>query len=145
MKITIRSPQTENEWVQYYDLRWRVLRRPWQQPRGSEKDELEENAAHKAAILDNKIIAVGRVHFTNQTEAQIRYMAVDKDYQSKGTGKLILNTLEQTAKERNIRKIFLHARDNAVAFYQSNHYKISEPSHILYGKIQHYRMDKTLS
>jgi len=121
-----------------------MLRKPWQQPRGSEKDELEENAAHQAAILNNKIIAVGRIHFTEQNEAQIRYMAVDREHQSKGTGKLILDALEQSARDRNISKIFLHARDNAVVFYQSNQYQITEPSHILYGKIQHYRMEKAL-
>ncbi len=37
MEIEIRSPKTELEWVNYYDLRYRILRQPWNQPIGSEK------------------------------------------------------------------------------------------------------------
>ena len=144
MKISIRSPQTEDEWSQYYDLRWRILRQPWQQSKGSEKDDIEDSSEHLAALLHNRIIAVGRIHFSSQTEAQIRYMAVDKEHQSKGTGKLILNALEDIARDREISQLFLHARENAVAFYKKNQYLTIEPSHILYGKIKHFRMEKTL-
>jgi hypothetical protein len=37
MEIKIRPPKTKSEWENYYDLRFRVLREPWQQPRGFEK------------------------------------------------------------------------------------------------------------
>ena len=144
MKISIRSPQTEDEWSQYYDLRWRILRQPWQQPKGSEKDDLEESSVHITAILNNRIIAVGRIHFSSQTEAQIRYMAVDEKHQSKGTGKLILNALEDVARDRETSQLFLHARENAVAFYKKNQYLMIESSHTLYGEIKHFRMEKTL-
>ena len=144
MKISIRSPQTEDEWSQYYDLRWRILRQPWQQSKGSEKDDIEDSSEHLAALLHNRIIAVGRIHFSSQTEAQIRYMAVDRKHQSKGIGKLILNALEDIARDREISQVFLHARENAVAFYKKNQYLTIEPSHTLYGEIKHFRMEKTL-
>jgi len=122
-----------------------MLRQPWQQVRGSEKDELEKSSTHVAAILNNTIIAVGRIHISNQSEAQIRYMAVDETYQSKGIGRLILKYLEQAATEQNSRVVFLHARENALAFYKKNQYQLIKPSHMLYGKIKHFLMKKTLS
>ena len=33
-----------------------------------------------------KIIGVGRLHFVNTKESQIRYMAVDKNFRKKGVG-----------------------------------------------------------
>ena len=33
-----------------------------------------------------KIIGVGRLHFVNIKESQIRYMAVDKNFRKKGVG-----------------------------------------------------------
>ncbi|MEJ2362384.1 MAG: thioesterase, partial [Gammaproteobacteria bacterium] len=41
MNYTYKSPQTKQEWQAYFDLRWRILRAPWQQARGSERDDLE--------------------------------------------------------------------------------------------------------
>lgn len=143
MDITIQTPATEDEWNQYYDLRWRLLRQPWQQPKGSEKDQLEDNSIHKAAILNNQVIAVGRIHFTDRNEAQIRYMAVDDTFQSKGVGRLILKSLESAAHAQNIHHIFLHARENAVDFYKKNQYQPIKSTHVLYGKIQHVLMKKS--
>jgi len=71
-------------------------------------------------------------------------MAVDEKHQSKGTGKLILNALEDVARDRETSQLFLHARENAVAFYKKNQYLMIESSHTLYGEIKHFRMEKTL-
>ena len=45
----------------YYDLRWRILRAPWKQPRGSEKDILEEDSYHLMVVdAKQRVIGVGR-------------------------------------------------------------------------------------
>lgn len=142
MQISIRAPQTEQEWDQYYDLRWRVLRQPWQQPRGSEKDELENSSVHRLAISDSKVIAVGRLHFTENNTAQIRYMAVDPEFQRQGIGQMILQSLEKAAREKNSKCIELNARESALNFYQHQQYKLIEPAHTLYQTIKHFKMKK---
>ncbi len=78
MEIEIRAPKTKKEQEEYYNLRWEILRKPWNQPKGSEKDEYENDAIHIAAFVNGKIIGVGRIHFNSKEEAQIRYMAVCK-------------------------------------------------------------------
>ena len=143
MKIT--EPRTPEEFEQYYLLRWEVLRKPWDKPRGSELDEQEDQCIH--AMLkaeDGKPLAVGRLQFNNDEEGQLRFMAVASDEQGKGLGAHIINYLEEKAKEKGARRMVLQARENAVSFYKRNGYSIKEKSFLLWGEIQHYLMEKTL-
>ena len=72
-----RAPKNKAELAQYYHLRWQVLRQPWQQPKGSEKDDLEAQSYHRVIVDDmDNIVGVGRLHKSSQYEAQIRYMAI---------------------------------------------------------------------
>ena len=145
MMAIIKQPKTKKEFENYYDLRWRVLRELWQQPRGSEKDDMENESFHVMACdEDNKVTGVGRLHFNNETEAQIRYMAVDPEHANKGTGELILRTLEEKTKQEKCENIVLDARENAISFYEKHNYKLLEKSHLLFGSIQHYQMLKDL-
>lgn len=143
--MIIRSPQTKDEFARYYDLRWRILRAPWNQPKGSEQDELEKQAIHIIAIDGDKIVGCGRAHFNTEDEAQIRYMAVENEWQGKGVGKLIIDELEKRVLEKGAKKIILHARENVVKFYEKNGYKIIKESHTLFGEIKHFLMEKELS
>lgn len=143
--VTIKAPETPVEWEQYYDLRWQMLRKPWQQARGSEKDELEDESIHRLAIINNRIIAVGRLHFINAEKAQIRYMAVIPEFQQQGIGQQILHSLELAAIQKNIKTITLNAREKATHFYEKNLYKNTGPAHTLYDSIKHVKMKKTVN
>lgn len=142
--MIIKSPQTKREFFDYYDLRWRILRAPWNQPKGSEQDDLEGQSIHIIAVEENKIVGCGRAHFNSDVEAQIRYMAVENDWQGKGVGKLILDKLERSVIEKGAKKIILHARDTAVKFYEKNGYKVVKESHTLFGSIPHFLMEKNV-
>lgn len=144
MASVIKQPESEHEWQGYYELRWQVLRAPWQQPRGSEKDELESVAVHRLAIIDNQIVGVGRLHLVDQALAQIRYMAVADSQQNNGIGRLILQSLEQAAREQAIESVQLNARENAFGFYKKFNYRITGPAATLYGAIKHVQMKKNL-
>ena len=143
--MIVKSPQTKDEFFRYFDLRWRILRAPWNQPKGSEQDELEKQAIHIIAIDGDKIVGCGRAHFNTEDEAQIRYMAVENEWQGKGVGKLIIDELEKRVLEKGAKKIILHARENVVKFYEKNGYKIIKESHTLFGEIKHFLMEKELS
>ena len=144
--FSVKRPQTEIELQQYFDLRWRILRAPWQQPRGSERDEYENMAIHAMAIdsLD-KVIGVARLHQTDKTTAQIRYMAVEASLQNRGIGKALLHYLEEQAIALDVGLIELNARENCVGFYIKHDYHITGPGHVLYGEINHQKMQKQLS
>ena len=63
MPITIKSPETDDELRQYYSLRFRMLREPWGEPEGSEKDGMEDECFHVIAKQDDTVIGVGRLQF----------------------------------------------------------------------------------
>lgn len=142
--IKIREPKTKEEFDSYYQLRWELLRKPWNQPKGSEKDDLEENSYHIAAFYKNKIVGIGRLHKNNNEEGQIRYMAVSKNYQGKGIGKAILYKLHEKAKQLKLKRIVLNARKNAVGFYKKAGYKKAGKAHTLFGEIEHFKMESNL-
>ncbi len=143
MKVT--QPQTASEWEAYYDLRWRVLRAPWNQPKGSEKDDMESSCYHCMVIDNDGVVAgAGRLQLNSPELAQIRYMAVDLNLHGKGIGKKIIKALEEEASRRGAKSVFLQAREIAVPFYLSCGYEIIEKTFLLYDSIQHYSMKKNL-
>jgi ribosomal protein S18 acetylase RimI-like enzyme len=142
--MKVREPETKKEYEKYYDLRWRILRKPWNQPRGSEKDELEGQSIHLMACEKGKPLGVGRVHSNSSKEAQIRYMAVEEGLQGKGVGTMILRGLEKRAERKGADYIVLDARESAVGFYKKHGYRIVAKAHTLFGVIPHYKMRKKL-
>ena len=147
MKITVIEPQTPEEFKQYYSLRYKILRKPWGQPRGSERDN-EDEISHHRMIIDEATgdaIAVGRLQVNTKEEAQIRYMAVADNYQGKELGSKIVTALEDIALDKGANRIILQARKNAVQFYQRNGYKVVEKSYILFDEIQHWLMKKEIT
>ncbi len=143
--LNIMSPQSSADFERYYELRWRILRAPWQQPRGSERDQHEDTAIHAMALDDkNHLRGVARLHRVNNTTVQIRYMAVEESWQHHGIGDALLRYLEDQARTLGVRLIKLDARENSVGFYTKRGYQITGPGHLLYGEIKHLKLEKKL-
>jgi len=139
------TPQSTVQLERYYDLRWRVLRAPWEQPRGSEKDELESEAQHSMIVdAHGQALAVGRVHFNSPTEAQVRFMAVEPTAQGRGLGSVILSDLEARARAAGATRIVLNARENVRLFYEKHGFTVTGPAPTLFGEVKHVRMSKEL-
>ena len=111
MKIT--EPKTKEDFDKYYDLRWRILRKPWDQPKGSEKDDLEDESIHLMACSGGGVCGVARAHFNSPGEAQIRYMAVDEPYRGKGIGSKLHDELEKSNKHKGGPQDTQNATENA--------------------------------
>ena len=103
MNYTIKSPETKQEWRKYFSFRWELLRKPWNMPLESLKDDKEERSFHLIALSNqNNVIATGRLHLIDPEEAQIRYMAVDKSMRREGVGSQILLKLEEEANSKSV-------------------------------------------
>lgn len=143
--MVLITPTTTQHWQAYYALRFSVLREPWNQPHGSEVLADEASAIHVMAIDESeKVLGVARMHESAISQGQVRCVAVATGQQGKGIGKLIMRYLENVAMEKGWQEIVLEARENAVPFYESLGYSITEKSYLLFGEIQHYRMQKAL-
>ena len=143
-KFVVEQPLSKKDFEIYYQLRYEVLRKPWGQAVGSELDETDDTSIHAFIKQDNLAITCSRLHFVDNITAQIRYMAVHPNYQGKGIGKLVISYLESIAKDNKCKKIILHARENAVKFYESCGYSVKEKSYLLFDEIQHYLMEKVV-
>ena len=145
--MQIIEPKSPEEFKKYYQLRYDVLRKPWNQPKDSEKDESDSTSFHRMMVDEEtgNPIAVGRLHLNSSNEAQIRYMAVSDYYQGNGNGSRMVKALEEIAKKNGMRKIILQSRENAVPFYERNGYEIIEKSYRLFDEIQHWLMGKDLT
>jgi predicted GNAT family N-acyltransferase len=147
MAINIKSPENEVEWNGYFELRWLVLRSPWKQPKGTEKDniEFEKNTFHAMAYSqNNEIVGVARLNLLPNNDAQVRFMAVANNQQGKGVGSKLLEYLEKIAKAKGAKTIILQAREPAIDFYKKHHYQIEEKTFLLYNQIQHFLMVKII-
>lgn len=144
MTYLVKTNTTPAIVEQIIDLRYEILRKPWNQTRISATDDLEETAINAYVEKDGEIIACGRLQNNGNDIGQIRYMAIDTAFQGKGLGKLIVAKLEDEAKRLQLNTIELQARENAVEFYKSQGYIIKETSFKLWGIIQHYLMSKHL-
>jgi predicted GNAT family N-acyltransferase len=140
------EPATPAEFRQYYDLRWKTLRAPWNQPRGSETDSLDADSTH-LMVVDHgqRILAVGRLHFSTIGEARIRYMGVATEHRRKGIGTLILHGLEEKAIGLGATRIVLNAREVALGFYRKHGYEATGPGPMLFNRIAHVRMEKRVN
>ena len=145
--MNIIEPKSSEEFRQYYNLRYEILRKPWGQPLGSERDEGEETSIHRMIIneLTGEALAVGRLQYNSKDEAQIRYMAVSDDFQGQGLGSQIISALEDVARRNGNIWMILSARGNALQFYKNNGYEIVKKTHLLFGQIQHLLMKKELT
>ncbi|MCB0479048.1 MAG: GNAT family N-acetyltransferase [Crocinitomicaceae bacterium] len=142
--IEVRAPQTDQEWEAYFDLRYQELRKPWNQPKGSEKADDEDAAFHFAAFEDGQLLGVSRLQRNSLEQGQVRFMAVSDQAQGKGIGKKIMAEVEAFAKKIGMTEIVLQAREIAVPFYLAIGYENVEKTHLLFGEIQHYLMRKKI-
>jgi len=140
------TPNSSIEFEKYYNLRWKILRQPWQQELGSERDSLEQQSYHRMIVGENQqVLAVGRLERVSQYAGKIRYMAVSPEAQGQGLGKQIIYALEALAQQLGITKIELNAREDALGFYQNLSYQQQGFSHLLFNEIKHFVMHKTLA
>ena len=143
-ELIIRSPKTEKEWEQYFHFRWGMLRKPLGMSKNEGKDGIEQQSFHQM-VTDKKknIIGVGRVHFNNEEQAQIRYMAVKENKQRAGIGTIIVHKLEEYSSKQKRKEVVLNSRENSKKFYMSLGYEELGPFVSETG-IPHVKMRKTL-
>ena len=126
-------------------MRYEVLRKPWKQPIGSEKDANEDTSIHIMACNQiNIVLGVSRSQFNTPLEAQLRFMGVKENTQGLGIGKKLIAYAEEKAKKEGATKIILQAREIALDFYKKCGYTIVEKSFLMWDEIQHYLMEKKL-
>jgi predicted GNAT family N-acyltransferase len=112
----------------------------------SEDIELDSNdseALHIVVKDGERVIGTARVLFPAQGVAKIERMAILRPFRRKGIGSRIISFLNTELKNRQIRKVVLHAQYSSVAFYKSCGFAESGMPFNEAG-IRHLRMEREL-
>jgi N-acetylglutamate synthase-like GNAT family acetyltransferase len=144
--IEIKQPATREEYKSYYDLRFKVLREPWGQPRGTEKDDYEPLSQHFMAVEDKTGEVLGVVKMFEKTPGVcwVSHLAIAPGFQNKGVGKLLMTHLEELAKQQGFKTMGCMSRLNTTGYFEKMGYKVAGLPTNYFGTTQVVWMDKLL-
>lgn len=134
--------------VDTYFIRQEVLRKNIDLPYKFEGD-LDEETFHLGVYEGEKLVGIGSFMKRNYNELsgsqyQLRGMAMLKETQGKGYGKLLLSFATNELIKLNVNYLWCNARQVAVVFYQKNQFQIIGDSFLVNKVGIHYKMYKTI-
>ena len=131
------------EYRQMVQLRDDVLRKPLGMYFTEEELETEKDNLLMAAYEDDHLLGCCMLVEEDSQTVRLRQMAVLNDLQGKGVGSALMNFAENLARDRGYKRITMHARKNAIGFYEKMGYKqVGEEFEEI--TIPHYVMEKQL-
>jgi GNAT superfamily N-acetyltransferase len=132
-----------SEYKQMIKLRDEVLRKPL--GLGFTEKELEEEKDNMliGAFEDDDMLGCCMLVEDGPQSVRLRQMAVINDLQGKGIGKALMNFAENLARDRGYKTLSMHARKNALGFYEKMGYKIASDE-FDEVTLPHYKMEKRL-
>lgn len=131
------------EYHKMVKLRDDILRKPLGLSFTPEELEAEKDNMLIAAFEDDRILGCCMLVEEQPGTVRLRQMAVLNDLQGKGIGRALMNFAENIARDRGYKTVRMHARVNAVGFYEKVGYRtIGEP--FIEVTIPHYVMEKIL-
>ncbi len=144
--IVIKHPVTRDEFKEYYHLRFEVLRKPWGQPKGTEKDDYEPISQHFMALnqADGKIVGVVKLFEKEPGIGWFSHLAVAHGYQHLGVGKQLMAAVEDAARESGYTILGCMSRLNTTAYFEKLGFAITGLPDHYFGTIQVAWMEKKL-
>ncbi len=131
------------EYQKMVKLREDILRKPL--GLGFTTNELEQEKSNMliGAFEEEDILGCCMLVEENPEIVRLRQMAVLNDLQGKGIGRAIMHFAENIARDRGYSILSMHARKNAIGFYEKMGYKVTGDE-FTEVTIPHYVMEKKL-
>lgn len=125
------------------DLRNQILRKPLGLTFSAEELEREKEDILIGCFEEDKMEGCCLLTKEGSDAVRLRQMAVISGLQGKGIGRVLMSFAENIARDRGFKKMTMHARKNAVGFYEKLGYKIvgDEFTEVT---IPHFVMEKNL-
>ena len=131
------------EYQQMIKMREEILRKPLGLSFSESEIEKEKDNLLIGAFEDEQMLGCCMIVEMDPRKARLRQMAVLNNLQGKGIGRALMNFAENLARDRGYRIVRMHARVNAVGFYEKVGYKVRGDKFVEVT-IPHYVMEKQL-
>lgn len=132
-----------NEYWQMVKLRDDILRKPLGLGFNQQELESEKDNMLIGAFEDDEMLGCCMLVEENPEIVRLRQMAVLNDLQGKGIGRALMSFAENLARDRGYKILSMHARKNALGFYEKMGYKVASDE-FTEVTIPHYVMEKRL-
>jgi len=115
-------------YTQACQLRYDLLRVPLGiTHKDAEKFDFEKDARHWVALNEGRVVGCVLLYVNQPKEGKLFQMVVAEDHQGKGIGVMLVNALENAARQQHLEEIQLHSRLVALNFYRKLGYKAYGP------------------
>lgn len=131
------------EYMQMVKLRDAILRKPLGLTFTQEDLEQEKDNMFIGAFEEDRMLGCCMLVEEQPDIVRLRQMAVLNDLQGKGIGRALMNFAENLARDRGYKIVRMHARNNAVGFYEKVGYKV-KGDQFIEVTIPHFVMEKEL-
>ncbi len=141
--LHVKLAQTEQEKELAFDIRKKVFVEEQGIPIHLEIDEFDQSATHFFVLEDDEPIAAARIRETESNVGKVERVCVLPGHRRKHLGVLLMNALEQHAKQNGWEKLKLNAQTSAIPFYEKLAYQVTSPEFDDAG-IPHRAMEKEI-
>jgi GNAT superfamily N-acetyltransferase len=131
------------EYAQMVKLRDDMLRKPLGLGFTSQELEKEKDNMLIGAFEDEQMLGCCMLVEENPATVRLRQMAVLNDLQGKGIGRALMIFAENIARDHGYKILSMHARQNAVGFYEKMGYNVASEE-FTEVTIPHFVMEKKL-
>jgi predicted GNAT family N-acyltransferase len=131
------------EYWETVELRDSVLRKPLGLRCSAEDLAGEKDSHHFACYRGERMVACLVLRPLEGGDVKMRQVAVARDLQRRGIGKLLVEYCEAWARNAGYRRVTLHARETVVPFYENSGYA-KQGERFEEVTIPHWAMEKCL-
>ncbi len=143
MELVVKVATNEKELQDAFYVRKTVFVEEQNVPTEREQDEYESESAHFVLYENGEPVGAGRFR-TIGNVGKVERICVLKEKRNHGYGKIMMEKIEQYAKEHGVPKLKLNAQLQAIPFYLRIGYKEETGEVFLDAGIPHKTMVKEL-
>lgn len=122
--MAVKIVETEKQLEDAFSIRKTVFVEEQEVPLEEEIDQFEEEATHFVLYTNDNIpIATGRLRVVDGY-GKVERICVLKEARGSGSGKEIMNSIEEFALEKGLKKFKLNAQTHAIPFYAGLGYEV---------------------
>ncbi|KAF0816821.1 MULTISPECIES: GNAT family N-acetyltransferase [unclassified Cytobacillus] len=140
--MEVKVVSSEQEMQDAFSIRKQVFVGEQNVPLEEEIDQFEDEAVH--FVLYNKGIPAGAGRFrTVDGNGKVERICVLKEHRKSGSGKAIMDKIEELARKQGLPALKLNAQTQAIPFYEKLGYQVISEEFMDAG-IPHRTMKKTI-